>query len=188
VLPVIIEPTADERALVGMQWGLVPQWQRKDGKAPLKPINARSETIFEKPLFRPLTKAKRCIVPASGFYEWRTVEGRKQPYYLTSDDGEAWGPAGLYDDTHDEDNDAAGSFTILTTSANPLVDFVHNRMPVILLRLSGPLGDGGPFWRDQSQIPDVSIPNRRTPNRSRADVEISRQLLPESDRFWAHLP
>jgi putative SOS response-associated peptidase YedK len=117
-----------------MQWGLVPRWQRSDGKRGVAPINARAETLLEKPMFRGLTKSKRCIVPASGFYEWRKVDGRKQPYYLTSEDGDPWGFAGLYDLTHDEDNDAAGSFTIITTSANSAVAPVHERMPVILRR------------------------------------------------------
>lgn len=134
LLPVIVEDGSGERTALPMQWGLMPRWRRADGKAGVAPINARAETLQEKPMFRGLTKAKRCIVPASGFYEWRKVDGRKQPYYLTSDDGEAWGMAGLYDLTHDEKNDAAGSFTIITTSANPLVATLHDRMPAILRR------------------------------------------------------
>ena len=133
-LPVIVENSDGEHEARAMKWGLIPRWRRPDGKAPVAPINARAETLLEKPMFRGLTKAKRCIVPASGFYEWRKVDGRKQPYYLTSDDGDAWGLAGLYDLTHDEDNDAAGSFTIITTGANPLVAPLHERMPVILRR------------------------------------------------------
>ena len=117
-----------------MQWGLVPRWRRPDGKAGVAPINARAETLLEKPMFRGLTKAKRCIVPASGFYEWRKADGRKQPFYLTSEDGEAWGLAGLYDLTHDDENDAVGSFTIITTAANSLVAPLHERMPAILRR------------------------------------------------------
>ena len=117
-----------------MQWGLRPALAATRRQSGVAPINARAETLLEKPMFRGLTKAKRCIVPASGFYEWRKVDGRKQPYYLTSDDGEAWGLAGLYDLTHDEENDAAGSFTIITTAANPLVAPLHERMPVILRR------------------------------------------------------
>jgi putative SOS response-associated peptidase YedK len=134
VLPVIVEDAEGERVALPMQWGLVPRWQRSDGKRGVAPINARAETLLEKPMFRGLTKSKRCIVPASGFYEWRKVDGRKQPYYLTSEDGDPWGFAGLYDLTHDEDNDAAGSFTIITTSANSAVAPVHERMPVILRR------------------------------------------------------
>ena len=116
LLPVIVEDAEGERTALPMQWGLVPRWRRPDGKAGVAPINARAETLDEKPMFRGLTKAKRCIVPASGFYEWRKVDGRKQPYYLTSEDGEAWGLAGLYDLTHEDENDAAGSFTIITTA------------------------------------------------------------------------
>ena len=121
LLPVIVEDADGERTA----------WRRPDGKAGVAPINARAETLLEKPMFRGLTKAKRCIVPASGFYEWRKVDGRKQPYYLTSDDGEAWGFAGLYDLTHEDETDAAGSFT---TSANSLVAPLHERMPAILRR------------------------------------------------------
>jgi len=134
LLPVIVEDAAGEREALSMQWGLAPRWRRPDGKAGVAPINARAETLFEKPMFRGLTRAKRCIVPVSGFYEWRKMDSRKQPYYLTADDGEIWGLAGLYDLTHDEENDAAGSFTIVTTSANPLVAPLHERMPVILRR------------------------------------------------------
>lgn len=134
LLPVIVEDASGERVALPMQWGLVPRWRRSDGKAGVAPINARAETLDEKPMFRGLVKAKRCIVPASGFYEWQRVDGRKQPYYLTSDDGELWGLAGLYDLTHDESNDAAGSFTIITTGANPLVAPLHERMPAILRR------------------------------------------------------
>lgn len=134
LLPVIVENAEGERTAVPMQWGLIPRWKRPDGKAPVAPINARAETLQEKPMFRGLVKAKRCIVPASGFYEWRKLDGRKQPYYLTSDHGELWGLAGLYDLTHDEENAAAGSFTIITTGANPLVAPLHERMPVILRR------------------------------------------------------
>jgi putative SOS response-associated peptidase YedK len=134
LLPVIVEDADGERKALSMQWGLVPRWRRKDGKPGVAPINARAETLLEKPMFRGLTKAKRCIVPVSGFYEWRKVDGRKQPYYITADDGEMWGLAGLYDLTHDEDNDAAGSFTIITTGANDLVAPLHERMPAILRR------------------------------------------------------
>ena len=134
LLPVIVEEESGERTALSMQWGLVPRWRRPDGKSGVAPINARAETLQEKPMFRGLTKARRCIVPANGFYEWRKLDGRKQPYYLTADDGELWGLAGLYDLTHDEENEAAGSFTIITTSANPVVAPLHERMPAILRR------------------------------------------------------
>jgi putative SOS response-associated peptidase YedK len=134
LLPVIVEDAAGERTALAMQWGLVPRWRREGERGGLAPINARAETLQEKPMFRGLTKAKRCIVPASGFYEWQKMDGRKQPYFITADDGEAWGFAGLYDVTHDEENEAAGSFTIITTEANPLIAPLHERMPAILRR------------------------------------------------------
>ena len=131
-VPVVVERDGT-RALELMHWGFRPSWLKGTGKRQ-PPINARAETLLEKPMFRGLTKAKRCIVPASGFYEWRKVDGRKQPFYLTSEDGEAWGFAGLYDLTHEDENDAAGSFTIITTAANSLVAPLHERMPAILRR------------------------------------------------------
>jgi putative SOS response-associated peptidase YedK len=134
ILPVIVEDDAGERVVLPMQWGLIPRWRPADGKRSLAPINARAETILEKPMFRGLLRSKRCIIPASGFYEWRKIDGRKQPYYITSDDGGLWGLAGLYDVTHDEGNRAAGSFSIITVGANELVAPLHERMPAILNR------------------------------------------------------
>ncbi|MCA9880222.1 MAG: SOS response-associated peptidase [Thermomicrobiales bacterium] len=133
LLPVIIEDEAGDRSLVAMEWGLAPRWKPQPGKRSVAPINARAETLFEKPMFRNLTRAQRCIVPISGFYEWQRVGDHKQPYYITAEDGEAWGLAGLYDLTH-EDEDAAGSFTIITTQANARMSALHERMPVILPR------------------------------------------------------
>ena len=133
LLPVIVENEAGEHSLVPMQWGLMPRWKPQPGKRGVAPINARAETLFEKPMFRNLTKAQRCIVPVSGFYEWQKVGDHKQPFYITAEDGEAWGLAGLYDQTH-EDEDAVGSFTIITTQANDRMSSLHERMPVILPR------------------------------------------------------
>ena len=183
LLPVIVEE-AGERVALSMQWGLLPRWQRKDGKPGIAPINARAETLFEKPMFRGLTKHKRCIVPASGFYEWRQTGGRKQPYYITSDDGEFWGFAGLYDETHAEDNDAAGSFTIITTTANPLLSSLHERMPVILRRddegdwISADLEDPHeveqfllPYPEEEMQVYPVSTAVNNTRNNSPELIE-----------------
>lgn len=133
VLPVIIEGEDGGPELVPMQWGLTPRWKPAPGKRAVAPINARAETLFEKPMFRNLTKARRCIVPVSGFYEWQKVGSGKQPFYITAEDGEVWGLAGLYDLTH-EAEDAAGSFAIITTGANEAMSSLHDRMPVILER------------------------------------------------------
>lgn len=134
-LPVIVERTASKREALRLQWGLVPRWQRSDGKPAVFPINARSETMFELPMFRRLVGSRRCIVPMSGYYEWcPDRNGKKRPYYITARDGDLWGVAGLWDDTHRDGSDAAGSFTIVTMPATPTVAEVHPRMPVILTR------------------------------------------------------
>ena len=136
LLPVIVEDDAGERQLKLMRWGLVPRWSRPGGKS-VQPINARAETLRDKPMFKPLLGKKRCIVPANGFYEWRREGGAKQPYFLTTNDHRLFGFAGLYDDTTGDaadgpPNGAAGSYTIITTNAHANVSFIHDRMPVIL--------------------------------------------------------
>jgi putative SOS response-associated peptidase YedK len=136
LLPVVVEDDAGERELRLMRWGLIPKWAKAGGKG-VQPINARAETLREKPLFRPLLSRRRCIVPASGFYEWRREGGAKQPYFLTTNDGELFGFAGLYDETTDPEAEgpaaaAQGSYTIITTNANDAVAPIHDRMPVIL--------------------------------------------------------
>ena len=130
-LPVVVEDADGERALRLMQWGLLPRWQRP-GQRPIAPINARAETLAEKPMFRSLFRRSRCVVPADGFYEWRAVDGRKQPFYVAPADGGLWGLAGLWDEVRGEDGEPLDSFTIVTTAANPLLSRLHDRMPVIL--------------------------------------------------------
>lgn len=136
LLPVIVEDDAGSRHLRLMRWGLVPRWSRPGAKS-VQPINARSETLSEKPMFKPLLKRRRCIVPASGYYEWRKEDGAKQPYYLTLDDREIFGFAGLFDETSDREAEgpeeaAQGSYTIITTAADASISYIHDRMPVIL--------------------------------------------------------
>lgn len=117
--------------LLDARWGLIPRWVEKplDFKANL--FNARSETILEKPSFKRPFKSQRCIVPASGFYEWKKLGGSKQPYYIHSTDGTPLAFAGLWDHW-EKDGEAITSFTILTTSPNELMGSLHDRMPVIL--------------------------------------------------------
>ncbi|MFM9105731.1 MAG: SOS response-associated peptidase [Chloroflexota bacterium] len=132
-LPVILEDAAGERTVRLMQWGLLPRW-RREGQPPIAPINARAETLLEKPMFRSLVRGHRCIVPISGFYEWQEIAGKKQPFYITARDGLAWGLAGLYDEREDDEGGSVASFTVVTTSANALLRPLHERMPVILRR------------------------------------------------------
>ncbi len=130
-LPVILEEDAGERAARLMQWGLIPRWRKPGEKGSFAPINARSESVLEKPMFRPLMANRRCVVPASGFYEWQQRAGGKQPYYITVPEQPLIAFAGLYDE-REEDGDILASYTILTTAPNELMATVHNRMPVIL--------------------------------------------------------
>jgi len=114
-----------------MKWGLIPHWA-KDASIGNHMINARVETVEDKPSFRSAFKHRRCIIPASGFYEWKKVGAKKQPYYITLKDGSPMMFAGLWDRWISPEGIAVESFTILTTSSNELVSPLHDRMPVIL--------------------------------------------------------
>jgi putative SOS response-associated peptidase YedK len=114
-----------------MQWGLVPH-QATGMTAANGPINARAESLREKPIFRNLVPGKRCIVPANGFYEWKKEGTRKVPFYFHRRDDPFCALAGLYDTWKDLSGETHLSYTIITTRANVLMAPVHNRMPVIL--------------------------------------------------------
>lgn len=113
------------------RWGLVPFWA-KDISIGNRMINARTETITEKPAFRNLIKSKRCLVISDGFYEWKKTAGLKQPYRITLKDEELYSYAGLWDKWNSPDRSIINSFTIITTEANELIGQIHDRMPVIL--------------------------------------------------------
>ncbi len=110
------------------RWGLIPWWSKKPGK-PL--IQARSETVAQKPAFRQSFAKKRCLVPASGFYEWEHQDGRKLPYHIQRQDGRGLVMAGLFDRWEGPDGPVL-SCCILTTEANPDIAPLHHRMPVVL--------------------------------------------------------
>jgi putative SOS response-associated peptidase YedK len=127
-----VRATDGERELVLLKWGLIPSWS-KDEKLGYKLINARSETVAEKPSFRSAFKQRRCLIPASGFYEWAKQEtGRKQPFFISLRDGEPFSFAGLWERWHDPVGEEIQSCTILTTTANEVMQPIHERMPVIL--------------------------------------------------------
>ena len=128
---VVRETGAGERSLASLSWGLVPNWAR-DPSIGHQMINARSETVHEKPSFRHAIKYQRCIVPASGFYEWCRVAGSKQPWYIRHKDDAPLGLAGLWENWRAPDGEPLESFCLLTTSANSLMAPIHERMPVIL--------------------------------------------------------
>ena len=115
------------------RWGLIPFWA-KDEKIGYKMINARSETAATKPAFRAAVKQRRCILPASGFYEWKRDEKQKQPYYIYPKKGNAQylAMAGLWETWRSPSGEVLTSATVLTTSANAFMAEIHDRMPVFL--------------------------------------------------------
>lgn len=119
------------RKLKTYRWGLVPFWSR-DEKAGYRMINARAETLGEKPGFRAAFAKRRCIVVADGFYEWRQEGKSKTPFYVRLKDGRPFGLAGLYEHWKSPDGKALDTCAIITTSANELMKPIHDRMPVIL--------------------------------------------------------
>lgn len=119
------------RHLASLRWGLIPSWA-KEAAIGSKLINARSETLAEKPSFRGPLKSRRCLVPADGFYEWLKTDAGKQPYRIALADGGVFAFAGLWDRWALPGQDAVESFTIITTAANELLSPIHDRMPVML--------------------------------------------------------
>ncbi len=131
-------PADDQREAVQLHWGLIPPWA-KEAAIGNRMINARAETVAEKPSFRSALKRQRCLVLADGYYEWQKTGGRtKQPYYFHREGDQAFAFAGLWerwrDKSADDSNDASTieSCTIITTTPNRLAATVHDRMPVIL--------------------------------------------------------
>jgi len=128
-----IAPTADvliigrnEAAMV--RWGLVPRWA-KDPAIGARMNNARAETVAEKPSFRDAYRKRRCLIPASGFYEWKPESGGKQPYYIYPAKGELFAFAGLWEQWHE-----LRTCAVITTEANAKMSAIHERMPVIVPR------------------------------------------------------
>ena len=133
-VPVVLKGESAEqgRMLVDMKWGLVPYWA-KAAQLKFNTINARSEGVETSPVFRNAFKRTRCIVPASGYYEWKAGTSPKQPYYIySSEPGEWLALGGLWDRWISPEGSELQSFTIVTTAANSFVGSVHHRMPVIL--------------------------------------------------------
>jgi len=132
--PVAVITDAARPTLDYMRWGLVPSWT-KDISIGQKLINARAETIREKPSFRSAFSRRRCLIPADGFFEWKKPEGGKklpaEPYYFRLRDGKPFAFAGLWEIWHSPEGDELKTCTILTTDANELVGTVHQRMPIL---------------------------------------------------------
>jgi putative SOS response-associated peptidase YedK len=132
MIDVVLEEK-ENRILTQLKWGLVPSWA-KDADIGNRMINARAETLAEKPSFRDAFQKRRCIIPVSGFYEWKkSTKGAKQPFYFYLNEKEVFGLAGLYENWLDKQTgELLETCTIITTEANEVLKPVHDRMPVIL--------------------------------------------------------
>ncbi len=134
-IPVVISDASGEgRWAKMMRWGLVPSWAA-DPKGAARLINARSESIAEKPSFRTAFRRRRCLIPADGYYEWMTIGKRKQPFHIRRRDGGLMAFAGLWEvwfDPADDEVPPLRTCTIITTPANETTRAVHDRMPAIL--------------------------------------------------------
>jgi putative SOS response-associated peptidase YedK len=131
----VIRATPDGRQAACMRWGLVPSWA-KDLSAGSRAINARCETVAEKPAFRAAFRKRRCLVPANGFYEWQTAGRSKQPFVIRPSSDKVFAFAGLWETWRGDDSGPLDTFTILTTTANERTRPYHDRMPVIVTPLS----------------------------------------------------
>lgn len=131
--PVLTIPNDGRNKADFFLWGLIPSWS-KDPSIANKLINARGETIAEKPSFRGGFKYKRCLIPVDGFYEWKSTPGvkTKTPYYIHMNDRKPFAFAGLWDEWRSPDGGEVRTCTIITTEPNELMSTLHNRMPVIL--------------------------------------------------------
>ncbi len=132
-IDVVIPRGTDRLELVKMRWGLIPSWWKKSAKKTPSTFNARAETVATKPMFRAAYKRSRCVIPASGYYEWKSTATGKQPYYISAHDGSILSFAGLWDEWHDvESGEQLKSCTIIVTAANAFTSQIHDRMPVVL--------------------------------------------------------
>lgn len=127
-----ISDSGQTRQLVGFNWGLVPSWV-KDPATARRMINARAETVAEKPSFRAAFQRRRCLIPANGFFEWKPVgNGVKQPYYIQLKNGQSFAFAGIWERWEGGDGDMFETCAVITTEATHELMPIHHRMPVIL--------------------------------------------------------
>jgi putative SOS response-associated peptidase YedK len=132
--PILVARTATggKRELTYLRWGLVPTWSKgPDSRFSL--INARAETLDQKPAYRGPFRYRRCLIPTEGFYEWKPEQGGKRPYLIRMRSGAPFALAGLWDHWQDPNGSELETCTIIVTEANALITPIHDRMPVILL-------------------------------------------------------
>lgn len=126
-----LDAKGQEREFAHTLWGLIPSWS-KDPSVGSKMINARAETVAEKPSYRAAFKRRRCLVPATGFYEWQKQGTNKQPFFIHMADKQPFAIAGLWEQWMSPDGSELQTCALLTTSANELMESLHDRMPVIV--------------------------------------------------------
>jgi putative SOS response-associated peptidase YedK len=147
-LPVLLN--TGERRIEVLRWGLIPAWAN-DSTIGNKLINARAETVDQKPSFRDAFRKRRCLVLANGFYEWQKTPHGKVPMHIALKSGDPFAFAGLWESWKSPTGEILRTFTIITTTANDVVAPIHDRMPVILKRQDEALwlnNDAQPAWRD----------------------------------------
>lgn len=130
-IPVIRQSPEGKRVLHLLRWGLVPHWA-KDPSIGNKLSNARGESVAEKPSFRDAFRRRRCLIPADGFYEWKTEGKVKQPYFISLKSGEPLAMGGLWESWRRPDGEILRTACIITTGPNDVMEPIHDRMPVIL--------------------------------------------------------
>jgi putative SOS response-associated peptidase YedK len=173
-----------------MHWGLIPGWTKTNDNAAeirAKTINARSETIYEKPSFRTSAQAgKRCLIPVTGFYEWYTMgnpaqSNKKFPFYITASDQTIVSIAGLWDEWADpETGELAQTYTLLTTEANPLLAAIHNtkkRMPCVLTKAA----EQAWLHDDLSEANALALLERQYPASKMHSYSISKRITSRSE-------
>jgi putative SOS response-associated peptidase YedK len=167
--PIIISQSPNQ--MIMMRWGLVPFWA-KDPKIGNRLINARAESVATRPAFRTSIKRKRCLVPATGFYEWKRVDNGKVPYYVHLKDDSLFSFAGLFDSWHAPDGGQLKTFTIITTTPNAKMGRIHNRMPVMLSQ------EDEELWLTKEPLPDSELKRifRSYPARLMDAYEVSKEV------------
>ncbi len=168
-----------------MHWGLIPRWAKtKEDATELRTrtINARSETIYDKPSFRSAAQTgKRCLIPVTGFYEWHTEGSKKFPFYISTTDQKIASIAGLWDEWPDpETGELSMTYTLLTTDANPLLAAIHNakkRMPCVLT----PNAEQAWLHNDLSEADALALLAEQYPAQKMHSYSISKRITSRSE-------
>jgi putative SOS response-associated peptidase YedK len=168
-----------------IHWGLIPRWTKSNDDASdirTKTINARSETIYEKPSFRGAAQAgKRCLIPVTGFYEWYTSGSKKFPFYISTSDQKIASIAGLWDEWPDpETGELVPTYTLLTTEANPLLAAIHNtkkRMPCVLT----PDEEKAWLYEDLNEAETLALLAKQYPAKKMHSYSISKRITSRTE-------